>query len=111
MSPQESARANILRLSTEANAMQSYLLAFVTQTDINRIGEDLTRLRAVLAVTDFNHIDDVHDLDELRERLNSLRSGVSVLLVSLHNMHEKAEGMHTTMSAVEDAVDNPDDTL
>jgi hypothetical protein len=34
-----------------------------------------------------------------------------VLLVSLHNMHEKAEAMHTTLSAVEDAVDNPDDTL
>ena len=38
MSPQESARANIQRLSSEANALKSYLLAFVTQADINRIG-------------------------------------------------------------------------
>ena len=47
MSPQETARANLERLSAAANAMQSYLLGFVTQADINRIGEDLTRLRAV----------------------------------------------------------------
>ena len=111
MSPQETARANLERLSAAANAMQSYLLGFVTQADINRIGEDLTRLRAVLAVTDLNQIDDVHDLDELRERLNSLRSSVAVLLVSLHAMHEKAEAMHATLTHVEDAIDNPDEVL
>ena len=111
MSPRDSASANLQRLHVEALNLEGYLSAFVTQNDVNRIGQDSTRFRNVLAVTDLNHIDDVHDLDELRERLNSLRSGISVLLVSLHNMHEKAEGMHTTMSAVEDAVDNPDDTL
>ena len=111
MSPQDSALASLTRLSTEANALETYLGAFVTQTDINRIGQDLTRFRAVLAVTDLNLVDDLHDLDELRERLNALRSDISVLLVSMQNLHEKAEACNATLSSIEDAIDNPDEAL
>ena len=111
MSPQDSALANLTRLSTEANALETYLGAFVTQTDINRIGQDLTRFRAVLAVTDLNLVDDIHDIDELRERLNALRSDISVLLVSMQNLHEKPEACNSTLSSIEDAIDNPDEAL
>ena len=65
----------------------------------------------MLAVTDLARVEDAHDLDELRERLNALRSDISVLLVSLQNLHEKAETMAITLGAIEDAVDNPDEDL
>lgn len=111
MSPRDSASANLQRLHTETLNLESYLSAFVTQNDVNRIGQDSTRFRNVLAVTDLSRVDDSHDLVELRERLNALRSDISVLLVSFQNLHEKAETLAVTLGAIEDAVDNPDEDL
>jgi hypothetical protein len=111
MSPRDSATANLQRIHAEALNLEAYLSAFVTQHDVNRIGQDLVRFRAVLSITDLSRVDDCHDLDELRERLNALRSDVSVLLVSLQNLHEKAEAIATTLGAIEDAVENPDEDL
>jgi predicted nuclease with TOPRIM domain len=111
MSPRDSASANLQRLHVEALNLEGYLSAFVTQNDVNRIGQDSTRFRNVLAVTDLSRVDDAHDLDELRERLNALRSDISVLLVSFQNLHEKVETLAVTLGAIEDAVDNPDEDL
>ena len=111
MSPRDSASANLQRLHNETLNLEAYLSAFVTQTDVNRISQDSTRFRNVLAVTDLARVDDAHDLDELRERLNALRSDISVLLVSMQNLHEKAEALALTLGAIEDAVDNPDEDL
>jgi predicted nuclease with TOPRIM domain len=111
MSPRDSATANLQRLHVEALNLEGYLSAFVTQNDVNRIGQDSTRFRNVLAVTDLSRVDDAHDLDELRERLNALRSDISVLLVSFQNLHEKVETLAVTLGAIEDAVDNPDEDL
>ena len=111
MSPRDSASANLQRLHNETLNLEAYLSAFVTQNDVNRISQDSTRLRNVLAVTDLSRVDDAHDLDELRERMNALRSDISVLLVSFQNLHEKAEALSLTLGAIEDAVDNPDEDL
>lgn len=111
MSPRDSASANLQRLHVEALNLEGYLSAFVTQNDVNRINQDSTRFRNVLAVTDLSRVDDAHDLDELRERLNALRSDISVLLVSFQNLHEKVETLAVTLGAIEDAVDNPDEEL
>ena len=111
MSPRDSASANLQRLHVEALNLEGYLSAFVTQNDVNRIGQDSTRFRNVLAVTDLSRVDDAHDLDELRERLNALRSDISVLQVSFQNLHEKVETLAVTLGAIEDAVDNPDEDL
>lgn len=111
MSPHLSAAASLQRLHVEALNLEAYLSAFVTLGDVNRIAIDTTRLRNVLALTDLNQVDDAHDLDELRERMNALRSDVSVLLVSFQNLHEKVETMAHTLSVIEDAVDNPDEEL
>jgi len=64
-----------------------------------------------LAVTDLNLVDDIHDIDELRERLNALRSDISVLLVSIHNQQEKAVACNWTLCSLEDAIANPDEHL
>jgi prefoldin subunit 5 len=111
MSPRDSATSNLQRLHAETLNLEAYLSSFLTQQDVNRIAQDSVRLRAVLAVTDLARVEDAHDLDELRERLNALRSDISVLLVSLQNLHEKAEAMANTLGAIEDAVDNPDEDL
>ena len=56
-------------------------------------------------------IDDINDMVELRERLNIVRADLASLLVSVQNLHEKAEEMDKTLTDAENLVDNPDEVL
>ena len=103
--------ATLRRLNTEARSLSSYQTAFVTQYDITRVTIDTDRLLAVLSTTDTSRLDDPNDLLELRERLNIVRADLASLLVSVQNLHEKAEEMDKTLNDAESILDNPDDVL
>ena len=99
------------RLNTEARSLSSYQTAFVTQYDITRVTIDTDRLLSVLSTTDSSRLDDPNDLLEMRERLNIVRADLASLLVSVQNLHEKAEEMDKTLNDAESILDNPDDVL
>lgn len=103
--------ATLRRLNTEARSLSSYQTAFVTQHDITRVTIDTDRLLSVLSITDASRLDDPNDLLELRERLNIVRADLASLLVSVQNLHEKAEDMDKTLNDAESILDNPDDVL
>ena len=103
--------ATLRRLNTEARSLSSYQTAFVTQYDITRVTLDTDRLLSVLSTTDSSRLDDPNDLLELRERLNIVRADLASLLVSVQNLHEKAEEMDKTLNDAESILDNPDDVL
>lgn len=103
--------ASLRRLHTEARSLSAYQTAYVTQHDITRVTIDADRLLSVLAITDTSRIDDPTDLLELRERLNIVRADLASLLVSVQNLHEKAEDMNKTLNDAETVLDNPDDVL
>lgn len=103
--------ATLRRLNTEARSLSSYQTAFVTQHDITRVTIDTDRLLSVLSTTDSSRLDDPNDLLELRERLNIVRADLASLLVSVQNLHEKAEEMDKTLNDAESILDNPDDVL
>ena len=103
--------ATLRRLNTEARSLSSYQTAFVTQYDITRVTIDTDRLLSVLSTTDSSRLDDPNDLLELRERLNIVRADLASLLVSVQNLHEKAEEMDKTLNDAESILDNPDDVL
>jgi hypothetical protein len=103
--------ATLRRLNTEARSLSSYQTAFVTQYDITRVTIDTDRLLSVLSTTDYSRLDDPNDLLELRERLNIVRADLASLLVSVQNLHEKAEEMDKTLNDAESILDNPDDVL
>lgn len=103
--------ATLRRLNTEARSLSSYQTAFVTQYDITRVTIDADRLLSVLSTTDASRLDDPNDLLELRERLNIVRADLASLLVSVQNLHEKAEEMNATLNDAESILDNPDDVL
>ena len=83
----------------------------MTQYDITRVTIDTDRLLSVLSTTDSSRLDDPNDLLELRERLNIVRADLASLLVSVQNLHEKAEEMDKTLNDAESILDNPDDVL
>jgi hypothetical protein len=103
--------ATLRRLNTEARSLSSYQTAFVTQYDITRVTIDTDRLLSVMSTTDSSRLDDPNDLLELRERLNIVRADLASLLVSVQNLHEKAEEMDKTLNDAESILDNPDDVL
>ena len=103
--------ATLRRLNTEARSLSSYQTAFVTQYDITRVTIDTDRLLSVLSTTDSSRLDDPNDLLELRERFNIVRADLASLLVSVQNLHEKAEEMDKTLNDAESILDNPDDVL
>lgn len=103
--------ATVRRLQSEARNLVTYQTAFVTQHDITRVSIDTDRLLAVLAITDPARIDDPTDILELRERLNIVRADLASLLVSVQNLHEKAEAMDATLNEAETILDNADDVL
>ena len=72
---------------------------------------DTDRLLSVLSITDASRLDDPNDLLELRERLNIVRADLASLLVSVQNLHEKAEEMNGTLSDAETILDNADEVL
>jgi hypothetical protein len=103
--------ATLRRLNTEARSLSSYQTAFVTQHDITRVTIDTDRLLSVLSTTDSARLDDPNDLLEIRERLNIVRADLASHLVSVQNLHEKAELMNATLNDAESILDNPDDVL
>ena len=103
--------ATLRRLNTEARSLASYQTAFVTQHESTRVTIDTDRLLSVLSTTDYSRLDDPNDLLELRERLNIVRADLASLLVSVQNLHEKAEEMDKTLNDAESILDNPDDVL
>lgn len=107
----DSLAATLRRLSNEARGLESYQTNFVTQHDITRISTDMSRLLAVLAITDPTRLEEPEDLIELRERLNIVRADLAALLVSVQNLHEKAEGMNGTLNNLENIVDSTDEVL
>jgi hypothetical protein len=111
MTSQDRLAATLRRLQNEARSLSAYQTTFVTQHDIHRVSIDADRLLSVLAITDSTHIDDPADLVELRERLNIVRADLASLLVSVQNLHEKAEDMDKTLNDAENLVDNPDEVL
>ena len=111
MTSQDRLAATLRRLQNEARSLSAYQTTFVTQHDIHRVSIDADRLLSVLAITDATHIDDPADLVELRERLNIVRADLASLLVSIQNLHEKAEDMDKTLNDAENLVDNPDEVL
>ncbi|MEI6248859.1 MAG: hypothetical protein WCP67_09975 [Verrucomicrobiota bacterium] len=111
MTTQDRLAAALRRLQTEARSLSAYQTAFVTQADIHRVSIDGDRLLSVLAITDATRIDDINDMVELRERLNIVRADLASLLVSVQNLHEKAEEMDKTLTDAENLVDNPDEVL
>ena len=111
MTSQDRLAATLRRLQNEARSLSAYQTTFVTQHDIHRVSIDADRLLSVLAITDATHIDDPADLVELRERLNIVRADLASLLVSVQNLHEKAEEMDKTLTDAENLVDNPDEVL
>jgi hypothetical protein len=111
MTSQDRLAATLRRLQNEARSLSAYQTTFVTQHDIHRVSIDADRLMSVLAITDSARIDDPADLVELRERLNIVRADLASLLVSVQNLHEKAEDMDKTLNDAENLVDNPDEVL
>jgi hypothetical protein len=111
MTSQDRLAATLRRLQNEARSLSAYQTTFVTQHDIHRVSIDADRLLSVLAITDSARIDDPADLVELRERLNIVRADLASLLVSVQNLHEKAEDMDKTLNDAENLVDNPDEVL
>jgi hypothetical protein len=111
MTSQDRLAAALRRLQNEARSLSAYQTTFVTQHDIHRVSIDADRLLSVLAITDSARIDDPADLVELRERLNIVRADLASLLVSVQNLHEKAEDMDKTLNDAENLVDNPDEVL
>ena len=111
MTSQDRLAAALRRLQNEARSLSAYQTTFVTQHDIHRVSIDADRLLSVLAITDSARIDDPADLVELRERLNIVRADLASLLVSVQNLHEKAEDMDKTLIDAENLVDNPDEVL
>jgi hypothetical protein len=111
MTSQDRLAAALRRLQNEARSLSAYQTTFVTQHDIHRVSIDADRLLSVLAITDSARIDDPADLVELRERLNIVRADLASLLVSVQNLHEKAEDMDKTLTDAENLVDNPDEVL
>lgn len=103
--------ATLRRLNTEARSLATYQTAFVTQSDISRVSIDTDRLLSVLSITDASRFDDPNDLFELRERLNIVRADLASLLVSVQNLHEKAEEMNTTLNDAETILDSSDEVL
>jgi hypothetical protein len=111
MTSQDRLAAALRRLQNEARSLTAYQTTFVTQHDIHRVSIDTDRLLSVLAITDSAKVDDPADLVELRERLNIVRADLASLLVSVQNLHEKAEDMDKTLIDAENLVDNPDEVL
>jgi hypothetical protein len=111
MTSQDRLAAALRRLQNEARSLTAYQTTFVTQHDIHRVSIDADRLLSVLAITDSAKVDDPADLVELRERLNIVRADLASLLVSVQNLHEKAEDMDKTLIDAENLVDNPDEVL
>jgi hypothetical protein len=111
MTSQDRLAASLRRLQNEARSLSAYQTTFVTQHDIHRVSIDADRLLSVLAITDSAKVDDPADLVELRERLNIVRADLASLLVSVQNLHEKAEDMDKTLNDAENLVDNPDEVL
>jgi len=111
MTSQDRLAATLRRLQNEARSLSAYQTTFVTQHDIHRVSIDADRLLSVLAITDSAKVDDPADLVELRERLNIVRADLASLLVSVQNLHEKAEDMDKTLNDAENLVDNPDEVL
>lgn len=111
MTSQDRLAAVLRRLQNEARSLSAYQTTFVTQHDIHRVSIDADRLLSVLAITDSAKVDDPADLVELRERLNIVRADLASLLVSVQNLHEKAEDMDKTLNDAENLVDNPDEVL
>ena len=111
MTSQDRLAAALRRLQNEARNLSAYQTTFVTQHDIHRVSIDADRLLSVLAITDSAKVDDPADLVELRERLNIVRADLASLLVSVQNLHEKAEDMDKTLIDAENLVDNPDEVL
>jgi len=111
MTSQDRLAASLRRLQNEARSLSAYQTTFVTQHDIHRVSIDADRLLSVLAITDSAKVDDPADLVELRERLNIVRADLASLLVSVQNLHEKAEDMDKTLIDAENLVDNPDEVL
>jgi hypothetical protein len=111
MTSQDRLAAALRRLQNEARSLSAYQTTFVTQHDIHRVSIDADRLLSVLAITDSAKVDDPADLVELRERLNIVRADLASLLVSVQNLHEKAEDMDKTLNDAENLVDNPDEVL
>jgi hypothetical protein len=111
MTSQDRLAAALRRLQNEARSLSAYQTTFVTQHDIHRVSIDADRLLSVLAITDSAKVDDPADLVELRERLNIVRADLASLLVSVQNLHEKAEDMDKTLIDAENLVDNPDEVL
>ena len=111
MTSQDRFAAALRRLQNEARSLTAYQTTFVTQHDIHRVSIDADRLLSVLAITDSAKVDDPADLVELRERLNIVRADLASLLVSVQNLHEKAEDMDKTLNDAENLVDNPDEVL
>ena len=111
MTQQDNLAAQLKRLTSEARSLQSYQTNFVTQHDITRVSTDLDRLMAVLAITDPARLEEPEDLIELRERLNIVRADLAALLVSVQNLHEKAETMHATLTIAENVLDSTDEVI
>ena len=107
----EKIAATLRRIASEARALDSYQTGFVTQSDISRVSTDLTRLLAVLAISDPARIEEPEDTIELRERLNIVRADIAALLVSVQNLHDKVEAIDATMNALENLVDSEEDVL
>ena len=107
----EKIAATLRRIASEARALDSYQTGFVTQSDISRVSTDLTRLLAVLAISDPARLEEPEDVIELRERLNIVRADIAALLVSVQNLHDKVEAIDATMNALENLVDSEEDIL
>jgi len=103
--------AAMRRLQSEARNLSTYQTTFVTQPDVHRVTIDTDRLLSVIAITDPSNLDDPNDLLELRERLNIVRADLASLLVSVQNLHEKAEAMDATLNEAETILDNTDEIL
>jgi hypothetical protein len=103
--------AALRRLSSEARSLSTYQTTFVTQPDIQRVTIDTDRLLAVLAITDPSHLEEPEDLVELRERLNIVRADIASLLVSVQNLHEKAEAINATLANIENIIEASDEML
>lgn len=111
MTNQERLTAALRRITQEARGLDSYQTNFVTQHDIVRISTDTARLLSVLAIADPAYIEQPEDLIELRERLNIVRADISAILVSVQNLHEKAEAIDNSLTVLENMVDSEDDAL
>lgn len=107
----EKIAAALRRIHADTRALDAYQTGFVTQSDISRVSTDLNRLLAVLAICDPAHLEEPEDCIELRERLNIVRADIAALLVSVQNLHDKAEAIDATLNSLENLVDNDEDVL